>query len=120
MPGLLIICMALFVGLITGVFSRVPNQKKVVCTVVSIKHTYDTDERRPTYTANVEYSVDNQLYCTKTKYKSSSFYIGQKIKIKYNSLNPSQSQAAPKKSVYLIMMILVIIGSIISYQSFFN
>lgn len=120
MPGLLIICIALFVGLITGTYSRVPNQKTVFGKVVSMEHKYDTGEKKPTYTATVEYSINNQTYYVKSKYKSSSFYIDQKIKVRYNALNPSQSRVAPAKSVYVVMSILIVVGIVISYQSFFN
>ena len=118
MPGLLIICIALFVGLITGTFSHVPNQKTILGKVVSIEHKYDTGEKKPTYIATVEYSVNNQLYYVKSNYKSSSFHIDQKIKVRYNALNPSQSRVAPAKSVYVVIVILIIVGIIVSYQSF--
>lgn len=114
MPGLVIIVMAVFVGAITGVFSKVPNQKVTGGTIVSVEHKYDTGERRPTYTAIVEYEVNDVVYSVKSRYKSASYRIGQPVKVAYDAADPQNSLIRPSVSVYVVMILLIIAGIIIA------
>lgn len=120
MQGLIIVAMAFFLGLITGVFSRVPNQKKTTGKIVYVEYEYDTDEKMPMYKAIAEYEVNGKMYTIKSKHKSSSFRTGQKVKIAYNSADPQQAKIRPKTNVYVAMMLITAAGIAILIDSFIN
>lgn len=118
MPGLIIILIAIFFGFITGIFAKVPNKGKESGVVVSTEYIYDTDETKPTYTAIVEYQVNGKIYVTKSKYKSSSFYIGQRLTVIYDTTNPQASIIKPSIAIYIIFILLIVTGIIIAFISF--
>ena len=45
MPGLVIFAVALFAAALTGMFTRVKNQKTTTGVVVSVEHKYDSGEK---------------------------------------------------------------------------
>lgn len=118
MPGLTIIVMAVLVGFITGIFSRVQNQKIANGVVISIEHQYESGEKKPTYIAIVEYSVNGEDYLVKSGHKSASYYVGQKMRVGYDVENPKNALVKPTMINYIVFVLLLIMGIIVSIISF--
>lgn len=118
MQGLVVIVVAVFVGVITGIFSRVPNQIITPGTVVSTEYKYDSGESKPTYIAIVEYEVDGKIYAVKSRYRSSSYHTGQKMKVGYDSSDPQRSIIKPTVTNYIVFIALLIIGIVFFALSF--
>ena len=115
MPGIILIIIALMVGAISGVFSRIPNQKFVTGEIVSIERENTVSDGRTMYMAHVEYYVNGIPYTIKTKFKSSTFYTGQKMRIAYNESAPQQAIVRPKVTTYVIMLGFSIAGIVVCY-----
>lgn|GEM_PF-2591152 len=109
MAGFLIIFMGVFLGLLTGAFKRVPNQKIIDGNVVSLER-HHSNTKSATYYAHVEYYINDKPYCIKTQYAASGFSIGQTVKVAYNSECPEEAFVVPSLSVYIIMLISEVFG----------
>ena len=118
MPGIILVCIALFFGLISGAFSRVPNPKKIKGTIISTEYVHRSGKGVPTYYATVEYLVGQNRYNIKTNYRSSSFREGDSLTVIYNELNPAQAIIRPETSTYVVLSILLLCGVYIALQSF--
>ena len=103
MPGIILILMGLLLGAVSGVFHRVPNQKSTVGEIVSIEREPDLDAGRTMYTANIEYAVDGALYTVKTRFKSSAFRTGQKMRVAYSKTAPEAAIVRPRVITYIAM-----------------
>lgn len=114
MPGLAIFIVAIFTAAITGMFTRVKNQKTTTGTVVSVEYKYDSGETKPTFYAYAEYEVDGTVYTVKSRNRSSSYHTGQKLKIAYNGKNPSDSFIKPTSANYLVVVIIFVIAVIVT------
>ena len=117
MPGLAIFVVAVFATALTGIFTRVKNQKTTSGVVVSVEHEYDSGEKKPTFYAYVEYEVNGKLYTVKSRNRSSSYYIGQKLKVAYNDENPSDSYIKPTFANYLVLAIIFIIAIVVTIKT---
>lgn len=115
MPAIILICMGIVVGISSNVFTKVPHSKSVKGEIVSLEQRKTHDEGRMTYTANVEYYVDDIPYTVKSRFKSSTFHTGDKIRVVYNEQNPKQAIVRPRVEVYLIMLGLFVAGIVVGY-----
>lgn len=115
MPGVILIIIALMVGAISGVFRRIPNQKIITGEIVSIEREKTIDAGRTMYTANVEYCVDGNTYAIKSKFKSSTFRTGQKMRIAYNEAAPQQAIVRPQITTYIVMFGFFVAGIAVCY-----
>jgi len=114
-PGIIFIILAFMLGAMNGVFRRVPNQKSVVGEIVSIEREEPLESEGTMYTAYVEYYVNGVPYAIKTKYKSSTFRTGQKMRVVYDEMVPNHAIVRPKVIVYIIMAAFFIAGILICY-----
>lgn len=117
MPGLAILVVAIFAAALTGMFTRVKNQKTTTGVVVSVEHKYDSGEKKPTFYAYVEYEVGGELYTVKSRNRSSSYHTGQKLKVAYNDKNPGDSFIMPTFANYLVVAIVVVIAIVVTIQT---
>ncbi len=117
MPGLAIFAVALFVAALTGMFTRVKNQKTTNAVVVSVEHKYDSGERKPTFYAYAEYEIGGKVYTVKSRNRSSSYHTGQKLKVAYNAQNPSDSFIKPTFANYLVVVIILVIATVVTIQT---
>lgn len=113
MPGVLLIIIALMVGAISGVFQRVPNQKNILGEIVSIERKQALESGKAMYTAYVEYYIDGVPYVIRSKFKSSSFRSGQKVRVVYNQKDPQQAIVRPSITAYVVMLVFLISGVVI-------
>ena len=117
MPGLAIFVVAIFAAALTGMFTRVKNQKTTTGVVVSVEHKYDSGEKKPTFYAYVEYEVNGELYTVKSRNRSSSYHTGQKLKVAYNNKNPGDSFIKPTFVNYFVVAIIVVIAIVVTIQT---
>lgn len=117
MPGLAILAVAIFAAALTGMFTRVKNQKTTTGVIVSIEHKYDTGEKKPTFYAYVEYEVNGEPYTVKSRNRSSSYHTGQKLKVAYNNENPSDSFIKPTFANYLVVTIILAIAVVVTIKT---
>lgn len=117
MPGLAILVVAIFAAALTGMFTRVKNQKTTSGVVVSVEHKYDSGEKKPTFYAYVEYEVNGELYTVKSRNRSSSYHTGQKLKVAYDNKNPGDSFIKPTFANYLVVAIIVVIAIVVTIQT---
>lgn len=120
MPGIPFIVIAWMVGAISGVFRRLPHQKTVVGQIVSIERGKTMDAGRTRYTAYVEYWVDGIPYTIKSKFKSATFYTGQKMRVAYNAASPRHAIVRPGAAVYAVMLGFCAAGIAVSYLTLFR
>jgi len=117
MPGIAIFIMAILTAALTGMFTRVKNQMTTVGTVVSVEHQYDSGEKKPTFYAYAEYEVDGTTYVVKSRNKSSSYRMGQKLKVAYNGENPGDAFIKPTTANYIVVVIIAVIAVIVTIQT---
>lgn len=117
MPGLAIFAVALFAAALTGMFTRVKNQKTTTGVVVSVEHKYDSSEKKPTFYAYAEYEVNGKLYTVKSQNRSSSYHTGQKLKVAYNRENPNDSFIKPTFANYLVVTIIFVIAIVVTVKT---
>ena len=117
MPGLAIFAVALFAAALTGMFTRVKNQKTTTGVIVSVEHKYDSGEKKPTFYAHAEYEVNGKLYTVKSRNGSSSYHTGQKLKVAYNQENPSDSFIKPTFANYLVVAIIFVIAVVVTVKT---
>lgn len=120
MSGIIIIFMGLVLGLMTGVFSRVPNPKKVDGKIVSLDFQRGNGGGN-LYIANVEYNVDGVTYNVKSKYASSTdFRKNQKVRVVFDETKPECAIIRPSIKIYVIMLGFFIAGIIVCYKELFS
>lgn len=117
MPGLALLAVAIFAAALTGMFTRVKNQKTTTGEVVSVEYKHDTDEEKPTFYAYVEYEVNGELHTVKSRNRSSSYHTGQKLKVAYNNENPSDSFIKPTFANYLVVTIIFAIAVVVTIKT---
>lgn len=117
MPGLAILVVAIFTATLTGMFTRVKNQKETIGTVVSVEHKYDSGEKKPAFNAYAEYEVNGKTYVVKSRNKSSSYHTGQKLKVAYNEANPVDAFIKPTAINYIVVMIILVIAIIVTIKT---
>lgn len=117
MPGLALLAVAIFAAALTGMFTRVKNQKTTTGEVVSVEYKHDTDEEKPTFYACVEYEVNGELHTVKSRNRSSSYHTGQKLKVAYNNENPSDSFIKPTFANYLVVTIIFAIAVVVTIKT---
>lgn len=117
MPGLAIFAVALFAAALTGMFTRVKNQKTTTGVVVSVEYKYDSGEKKPTFYAYAEYEVNGKLYTVKSRNRSSSYHTGQKLKVAYNRENPSDSFIKPTFANYFVVTIIFVIAVVVTVKT---
>jgi len=108
MEGIFLLFVALILAALTGVFSRVPNGKIITGEIVSIERGRFQNGGSTTYYAWVEYEVDGKVYSKRSSSRSSSVYVGDKMKIMYNSENPEEAVFKPSMYVYLWLAALIL------------
>lgn len=113
MPAIILICMGLVLGIATDVFTRIPHQKSIKGKIVFLEPRKTHDRGRTTYTAHVEYYVNKRSYIVKSKFRSSTFRIGETIGVIYDEKNPTLAVVRPKHEVYLVMFVLILAGVIV-------
>lgn len=117
MPGLAIFAVAVFAGALTGMFSRVKNQRTTTGVVVSVEYKCDFEDKSPTFYAYAEYEVNGEIYTVKSRSRSSSYHTGQKLKVAYNCENPNDSFIKPTFANYLVVAILFVIAAIVTIKT---
>ena len=117
MPGLAIFALALFAAALTGMFTRVKNQKTTTGEVVSVEYKYIPNEKKPTFYAYAEYEVNGKLYTVKSRIRSSSYHTGQKLKVAYNLENPSDSFIKPTFSDYVVVTTIFVIAVVVTVKT---
>ncbi len=117
MPGLVIFAVDIFIAALTGMFKRVKHPKTIIGEVVSVEHTYDSGEKKPTFYAYVDYEVNGKLYTVKSRNKSSSYHTGQKLKVAYNRENPSDSFIKPTFANYMVVAIIFVIAVVVTFKT---
>lgn len=117
MPGLGIFAVAVFAAALTGMFTRVKNQKTTTGVVASVEHKYDSGEKKATFYAYVEYEVNGELYTVKSRNRSSSYHTGQRLKVAYNRKNPSDSFIKPTFANYLVVTIILVIAVVVTIKT---
>ena len=116
MPAIILICMGILLGILSDAFKKVPHSKSILGEIVSLEQKRWRNEGKKTYAAYVEFSVKDVIYVVKTKYKSSTFRIGDKMRIVYNEQNPNQAIIRPKREVYFTMFGFFIAGVIVGFN----
>lgn len=116
MPAIILICMGILLGILSDAFKKVPHSKSILGEIVSLEQKRWRNEGKNTYAAYVEFSVKDVIYVVKTKYKSSTFRIGDKMRIVYNEQNPNQAIIRPKREVYFTMFGFFIAGVIVGFN----
>lgn len=116
MPAIILICLGIILGISSDMFTKVPHSRSVNGEIVSLEPRKTHDEGRMTYKAYVEYFVNDIPYTVKSKYRSSTFHIGDGIRVVYNEQNPKQAVVRPKREVYLVMIGYIVAGIIIGYS----
>lgn len=116
MPAIILICMGILLGILSDAFKKVPHSKSIFGEIVSLEQKRWRNEGKKTYAAYVEFSVKDVIYVVKTKYKSSTFRIGDKMRIVYNEQNPNQAIIRPKREVYFTMFGFFIAGVIVGFN----
>ena len=117
MPGLALLVVAVFVAALTGMFTKVKNQKTITGVVVSVEYKYDSGEKKPTFYAYAEYEVGGKIYTVKSRNRSSSYHTGQTLKVAYNDKNPSDSFIKPTFANYLVVAIIFVIAVVVTLQT---
>lgn len=113
MPGVILILMGLLMGLISGAFRRLPNQRITSGQVVSLERDPNPEAGRTRYAAWVEYQVDGAVYTVKSRFRSSTFYTGQRMRVAYDQAAPQNAAIRPQRTVYLAMAALFLAGAIV-------
>ncbi len=116
--GLAILILSFFLGVAFGAFRRVANQKSVQGEIVRLDYTYDSDEKRPTYRAVVEYIVNGQQYHVASSFRSSSFRTGKKKTVYYNQNRPENAFIRPGLCVYIAVAAFGIAGIVLIIKDF--
>lgn len=120
MAGIILIIMGITAGAISGIFYKIPHQRVIKGEIVSIERKKTQDSGRTTYGAYAEYYVDGVPYTVKSRYKSTSFRTGQKVRIGYNRENPEQAAIRPNIKTYLVMAGFIITGLAVIYGELFK
>ena len=68
---------------------------------------------RKYYRAFVEYEVEGKKYRVESS-RRGLYKVGQKMKVVYNELDPSEVKILPSTDVYVVMAALIVMGTIIS------
>lgn len=118
MPGIILIGMGLLLGYIMGIFKRIPNQKIVKGSIVSVEYKRDAADRRKTYCAIVEYTVENRTHSVKTGWNSALFHVGQVMTVAYDADNPKRAIVRPRPTDYVEVFALVAAGIVIAWLRF--
>ncbi len=108
--------MGIILGLISNVFTKVPHAKSTCGEIVSLEPRKMCNDGRMTYAAYVEYCVKGVPFVVKSRYRSSTFHMGDKIRVVYNEQNPKQAIIRPKIEVYLTMIGLFMAGIAVGYS----
>ena len=111
MPGVILIFMGLLLGLISGAFRRLPNQRTTSGHVVSLERAPDAEEGRTRYAAWVEYQVDGVTYTVKSASRSATFHTGQRMRVAYDRTAPRNAAIRPGGTVYLVMAVFFLAGA---------
>lgn len=117
MPGIIIICMSIFVGWIGGVFVSTKNRKKVSAKILKVTHSYNKIDRHPDCIVELEYAVNNVIYRQTTKKLSPSSKIGKSVSIYCSEDDPKNFIIRADTSVYIVMILIFIVGVIVFYKS---
>lgn len=118
MPGVIIIGVGLLLGLVLGLFRKIPNQKTVRGTIVTTECKRAAADRRITYSAVVEYQVGLQAYHVRVPWNSSAFREGQTMTVAYNAANPAQAIVRPGLMERAAVFALILAGAVIAWLRF--
>ncbi len=120
MQGIILIFIGLLMGKTSGMFTKIENGVTTWGKIINLEHTYSTDEQKPSNRAIVEYIVRGKSYIAKTKYQSSSFFVGKKMKVIYSEENPQSAVVKPHNMVYAVVWCLLLSGCFIFLYIFLN
>lgn len=118
MPGILIMLMALLLGHINGIFKRIPQSKSTKGVIVSTQRHYKSGKHLDVYSATIKYVVGDEEYIIESTKRSSSYAVGQRVKIVYDANNPSNAIIKPGIDRYITVALLFLAGTIIAIKSF--
>ncbi len=113
MVGITLIIIAFIIGLIRGLFKRVPNKQKTDGTIVNTKSQGMSSNGRLLFSAEIEYFVSGKRYIVKSGYHSSSFRTGNKIKIMFDKDFPEKGFICPDLMSYFIFWGLIVAAIVI-------
>jgi hypothetical protein len=119
MSGFAMIAVALIIGFGFGAFKRVKNQVRTIGIVTAADYRYDSDSRKSTYEALVEYHAGGKVYVMKSSYRSSSFQKGKKVTVCYNKLLPEEAFIRTGSNLYLCMSLFFIFGIYVIIKTYF-
>ena len=93
----------LVVGLLLLIIGIAFSLKMLIFDKAGKNTTYATITELKDSSTTVKYTVNNKTYIKRYNSYSSSFYIGKKIKIYYNKVNPYKSYIANLQYLILIL-----------------
>ena len=93
----------LVVGLLLLIIGIAFSLKMLIFDKAGKNTTYATITELQDSSTTVKYTVNNKTYIKRYNSYSSSFYIGKKIKIYYNKVNPYKSYIANLQYLILIL-----------------
>ena len=93
----------LVVGLLLLIIGIAFSLKMLIFDKAGKNTTYATITELKDSSTTVKYTVNNKAYIKRYNSYSSSFYIGKKIKIYYNKVNPYKSYIANLQYLILIL-----------------
>ena len=93
----------LVVGLVLLIIGIAFSLKMLIFDKAGKNTTYATITELKDSSTTVKYTVNNKTYIKRYNSYSSSFYIGKKIKIYYNKVNPYKSYIANLQYLILIL-----------------
>lgn len=116
--GFVFYIIVFIIGVSSGAFKRVPNQRKTKGKIVSLNQKIKTPNKRVTYTAVVAYTVGESTYYVETSCQSSFFRHGQRLTVCYNKLDPSNSFVRTSPSVFICIYLCILAGTALVISGF--
>ena len=113
MPAIILICIGIILGISSDAFTKISHSKSIFGEIVSLEQKKWRNEGKKTYAAYVEFQVKDVTYVVKSKYRSSTFRTGDKLRVVYNEQNPKQAIIRPKREIYFTMFVFFIAGAIV-------
>ena len=93
----------LVVGLVLLLIGSALSIKMLIFDKEGKKATYATIVELGESSTTVKYAVNNRIYTKRYNSYSSSYYVGKRIKVYYNKVNPNKSYIANLQYLILIL-----------------
>lgn len=119
MLGLVLIIIAIFVGVSSDMFKRVPNQKTVLGKILAVNRLYAITPDNTAAQTVVEYKVEGVPYKT-TVVNKQYHKVGKRMALSYNTKDPKHLVIRPSVYTYVLVVLFLFGGSAMFLSSIFG